>query len=92
MSPSNEEQEESNDRQPLLATSQRPSYESRHTYSSFQDIGAEELTGSVESLPTLRMDSRLDISVSRGIAIVISLGILVVIQGATYICQNFGDM
>ena len=59
----------------------RPSHETRHSYSSFRDVGAADLSASVESLPSGNDDMSTAITKWRATAIVLSLGVLVLIQG-----------
>jgi hypothetical protein len=75
-----EDLENSTERHALLA-SERPPPEPHHSYSSFRDVGAADLSASVESLPSVNDTAPTVISKWRGTAIVLSLGVLVLIQG-----------
>jgi hypothetical protein len=75
-----EDLENSREHDTLLAR-ERPSHETRHSYSSFRDVGAADLSASVESLPSVNDDASTIISKWRATAIILSLGVLVLIQG-----------
>jgi hypothetical protein len=76
--PGNAENHEENAR---LIVPERPVIETRYSYSSFQDVGATELSTSVESLPSAT-ESGVFISKWRGASITLSLAILILIQGS----------
>lgn len=56
-----------------------------HTYSSFRDVsGAPDLSASVNSLPLRDADEYMKITKWRAFFIILSLGVLVLIQGTLF--------
>ena len=85
MSRSREDLENAQESDTLLIP-ERPSVEARHSYSSFRDVGAADLSASIESLPLANEQFGVIVSRWRAAAIVFSLGVLVLIQGSSTVC------
>jgi hypothetical protein len=77
------ESENGHENDPLI-TQRKPNDETQHTYSSFRDVsGAPDLTASVASLHIRDDEQYMRITKGRAVAITVSLGVLVLIQGRT---------